>query len=63
MAELDAAGTQSCHCDWHGMCRAGRSGRIFERTGPMTSKELGKMAMNTANFEDEIVYRGFVKDV
>ena len=29
----------------------------------MTSKELGKMAMNTANFEDEIVYRGFVKDV
>lgn len=29
----------------------------------MTTKELGKMAMNTANFEDEIVYRGFVKDV
>lgn len=45
------------------MCRTGRSGRIFERASAMTSKELGKMAMNTANFEDEIVYRGFVKDV
>ena len=45
------------------MCRAGRSGRISERASAMTSKELGKMAMNTANFEDEIVYRGFVKDV
>ena len=29
----------------------------------MTTRELGKIAMNTANFEDEIVYRGFVKDV
>lgn len=63
MAELDAAGTQSCDRDRHGMCRAGRSGRISERASAMTSKELGKMAMNTANFEDEIVYRGFVKDV
>lgn len=39
------------------------SGSICEGTTAMSAKELSKMAMNTANFEDEIVYRGFVKDV
>jgi len=49
VAELDAAGAQSCHCDWHGMCRAGRSGRISERASAMTDKDLEK------SLEDELL--------